>query len=72
MPNSEQAFAFVLGTIPWNHFSSLAVDPQDFSARLETQMLLHATAEGNLFQLIIWSQTWFDVLRVQTVCLMGV
>ena len=50
----------------------VAVDPQDFSSRLEISPLLHATAKGNLFHLNIGSKTWFNVFGVQTICLMGV
>ena len=42
----------------------VAVDPQDLSCRLKTPTLLHATAEGNLFELILWSQAWLYILRV--------
>ncbi len=45
----------------------VAVDPQDLSSRIETSTLLHATAESNLFQLILWSQSRFNIFRIQRV-----
>ena len=42
----------------------VAVDPQDLRCRLKTPTLLHATAKGNLFELIFCSQAWLDILCV--------
>ena len=55
---------------PWNDPVEplfVTVDPQDLRSRLQTPTLLHATAEGNLFHLILGSQAWFYIFRVQRV-----
>ena len=56
------------GVCPWHNPVEpllVAVDSQDFRARLETPSLLHTTTKDDLFQLIVRRQSGFDVLGVQ-------